>query len=909
MATKNIDNLRAMIQEEQWTLSTLQNYSINDFKAMDLLWEEVRQEIEDAPEKESEIREFLEESLAQNKNNITGGFFSANLTMLKHSVNDSDFINLSEKFVMAKRWNIVEAIAQKALSYGESRSVLHLLAESYKHLQDEEKEIDAWQRLVRIDHSEADIVVKLAKHREKSGNIEEALSLYQKALIRYLNKEQLTPVYEIWEKLIDIGENAEYLLLQEQKIEKKFNEEKSLELLSILYASLVEREKWQDALLVVKRELELDPKGQKQRKRLVEVYGEIYKDNPDLDEFLKRSHLSQSWQNVQDAIASFEKHISFIKGRFVYHKSWGVGIISQIEEEEMVVDFAKKRGHKMTLDMAEAALNVLPKNHISVLKSILPKEKLKEKIQKDIPGSLRLLVGSYSEEGISVKGIKAELVPSVLSTSEWNSWSPVARKRLKTDPLFGNLEDKPDNYVLRSKPVSFEEKLFNRFKNTQNFFTKINLLREFLEESDSDSDYFSEMANFFIGYLRVEAEEFTLGSYFLLKELEIKYGYTPITLPSFSVMYETLENPTESFISLQDTELKAIFLRLAKEENSDWANFYVAVFPQFHTAEMLENLKESKEDEKLRVIISNTVSLFKDWREAFVWLAPFLVKRGWESEYLSDPSRIYINALNLYEITAKEIESRKTISVNRRLNKSLKNFLFKDDLLLKKIVEESQDNIVRLYSLVVAIDPIEDEFKKRLQESIKEIHPKLKLKMSTAPVAGSGRTDLEGHAKAVDELLTLSSSLIRKEKEMHHIHDVLIPQNSTEIGVARELGDLKENAEYIAAKEKQRELGKALTKLHDDLNVAKPIDLTTVDAKQVSFGTKVLLNNLDTEEEESYTILGPWESDPERGVISYQSPFASFLLGASSKKKLSFKINEREMHYQVKSIEVAQDPS
>ncbi len=99
------------------------------------------------------------------------------------------------------------------------------------------------------------------------------------------------------------------------------------------------------------------------------------------------------------------------------------------------------------------------------------------------------------------------------------------------------------------------------------------------------------------------------------------------------------------------------------------------------------------------------------------------------------------------------------------------------------------------------------------------------------------------------------------------------------IEVAREHGDLKENAEYHAAKERQGHIEGRILELKDKLGRAEVIDCTKVETERVVFGTVVELMDLETEEEVTYQLLGPEESDVKKGSISVLSPIGSCMLG------------------------------
>jgi len=90
--------------------------------------------------------------------------------------------------------------------------------------------------------------------------------------------------------------------------------------------------------------------------------------------------------------------------------------------------------------------------------------------------------------------------------------------------------------------------------------------------------------------------------------------------------------------------------------------------------------------------------------------------------------------------------------------------------------------------------------------------------------------------------------------------------------------------------------------LKDDLDKAQIFDKNQVDTEQVSFGTRVELLDNNTGKLETYAFFGPWESDPNNNVISYQSPFGMKLWGLQEGEHIKFSINENHYDYTVKSI-------
>jgi transcription elongation factor GreA len=105
------------------------------------------------------------------------------------------------------------------------------------------------------------------------------------------------------------------------------------------------------------------------------------------------------------------------------------------------------------------------------------------------------------------------------------------------------------------------------------------------------------------------------------------------------------------------------------------------------------------------------------------------------------------------------------------------------------------------------------------------------------------------------------------------------PKISREIGIAREHGDLSENAEYHAAKERQGMVEARIKDIEDKLARAEVIDPAKLSGSRVSFGATVVLSNLDTEDEVTYQIVGAEESNVNEGLISISAPLARALIG------------------------------
>ena len=119
------------------------------------------------------------------------------------------------------------------------------------------------------------------------------------------------------------------------------------------------------------------------------------------------------------------------------------------------------------------------------------------------------------------------------------------------------------------------------------------------------------------------------------------------------------------------------------------------------------------------------------------------------------------------------------------------------------------------------------------------------------------------------------------------------------ISSAREHGDLKENAEYHAAKEQQGFIEGRIQELNEKLALANVIDITKLSGEKVVFGATVSFVDVDTEKESSYQIVGADESDLQKNKISISSPIARALIGKSAGDTLSIPIPKGKIEIEI----------
>jgi len=147
--------------------------------------------------------------------------------------------------------------------------------------------------------------------------------------------------------------------------------------------------------------------------------------------------------------------------------------------------------------------------------------------------------------------------------------------------------------------------------------------------------------------------------------------------------------------------------------------------------------------------------------------------------------------------------------------------------------------------------------------------------------------------------------LTRLQHELQHLKSVERPAIIQQVATARDHGDLSENAEYHAAREKHSFIEGRIKELEDKIARAEVIDPATVSGSRVSFGARVFMTNVDTEEETSYRILGADETDLANGVIGIASPVARALLGKEAGDEVKIRTPGGERTFEITKVQFA----
>ncbi len=147
-----------------------------------------------------------------------------------------------------------------------------------------------------------------------------------------------------------------------------------------------------------------------------------------------------------------------------------------------------------------------------------------------------------------------------------------------------------------------------------------------------------------------------------------------------------------------------------------------------------------------------------------------------------------------------------------------------------------------------------------------------------------------------------SEGLINLEDELRHLKNTARPEVIRAIALAREHGDLSENAEYHAARDRQSFIEGRVSELEDKISRAEVIDVSKLSGKTVKFGAKVSLIDEDTAEKQIYQIVGQDEADVKQGRLAITSPLARALIGKSVGDSVEVNTPKGEKAYEITRV-------
>lgn len=582
-----------------------------------------------------------------------------------------------------------------------------------------------------------------------------------------------------------------------------------------------------------------------------------------------------------------EALVQLTSSGFCMHRSWGFGRIKTVDTvfARFTIDFQTKAGHTMDLAFAAESLRPINKDHILARKVSEP-ENLRQMAAANHIELIKLVLNSYGGKA-TPEQIQEVLVPDVIR-DDWKKWWEAAKRELRKDGHFVVPVKKTEPIVFQAKEVSLQDRLMSEFRSAKGLKARVTVAGEVLRNAPDLSDLpaaateiITAFNNEIPSYQRTQPAV-ALEAIFARDDIRHAAGTQPV--------------PGEldaGAVWSQDLKLGQLMEQLPAAKHRRALESFKAANPEHWPEALLNNLNtisaklchefasllihEGKID-LLKETVARMVSQHTASSELLLWLA-------------KDRNDSFADILGP-EVFRAMLTAMERDQFNEKRSNRLRDFILDDQELLVELIGAADLEVIKDLTRALQFSPSFDDMDKRsLLARIVKSYPTIQSLISG------------DQPKAESHLVVSWESLERRKNEYHELVEQKIPANSKEIAVARSYGDLRENHEYKAAKEMQKLLMRRKGELETQLMRAQGTDFANPRTDVVSIGTIVRAIDLETNQSEQFTILGAWDSEPEKGLVSYLSPVAQSLLNHKVRDEVEFEIHGVVHHHRIEAIE------
>ncbi|NCC51747.1 MAG: hypothetical protein EOM20_11080 [Spartobacteria bacterium] len=554
-------------------------------------------------------------------------------------------------------------------------------------------------------------------------------------------------------------------------------------------------------------------------------------------------------------------------GVLCYDKTWGGGVVKDVDifYKRVTIDFEEKAHHQMSFNYAGETLQILDSDHLFSRTRKDP-EGIKKLIEEDAAEIIRITLRSFGP--MSIAQIQEALVPRVMPETAWKKFWDAARKALKKDPLVDIPAKRSEPITLLDKEKGYDDEWFKALASERGMKKLLTTIEELRKEADRATISPEHMA--------VVGERLA----FVIKGAE---GHHPgwhalaiLEALEFDVDAEFVDTRKE----LSDLMQEAPFLAAVKELPARELKRFLARLNAMDTEttealllRLLPKLDISTLNEAMDLLISTgreekCATIFRDQttesQEAGVMLLYWLMRhddklQAWSLGSLPDLARWILRILN-EDFMGDELKTQNQLKSRFEQSSWMKP-------VLEAMEESERIEFVRAVKSSMAWSTID---KRSILATMVKLQPELEAILAA-------KDETKG-TKRTSASVTSIRSYEERQVQLARIINVEIPAVAKEIGVAREYGDLSENHEYKAAKEKQALLLRRRGELEQMLEQIRPFDFQGVDSSRAGQGTSVELQMLDGRLE-VYNILGVWDRDEALNIISSDSALARAVEG------------------------------
>ena len=590
------------------------------------------------------------------------------------------------------------------------------------------------------------------------------------------------------------------------------------------------------------------------------------------------------------------------EGTCVYHKSWKFGKIANLDFllSKVVIHFTGKPGHEMQMQYAAESLVPLAPDHIHArIAEDLEAVRL-HATSKALDFTTKVLADHNNR--MTQDDFTRILVPAVFSEPQFKKWWDGTKKLLKKDGHFSLPTKKSDPILYRSEAVSRSEQHVTAFQAARQVKDQITVvekilrdLEEFTEPAIQLPPLLAEMDESARRNLKLRTAEcltlITLRDEIIERCKDLVPSPDSLTIPG--ILLEEQRNLTALLEEIPAAKLKRAMASLQDAFGEDWTAKALQLILRGSTrlvAEAARLLQEHGYSEQLRATLDRSIRDHSISSAALTWLCDKKERNRKDSQFrdLLHP-RVMSAILSALE--------RDQFNENR--DRKLHDLVINDEGLLPDLLSHAELEEVREAMRKLLLTPVFEDLNKRsLLGRFVRVYPELE-----ALISGERAEASTGEKEDKQEGLIVSwESLQKRQEEYEDLINKKIPDNSRDIAEAASHGDLKENAEFKAAKEMQRMLGRRRADLEREIMTARGTDFANPDTSRVGIGTSVALKDTTTGELETYHILGAWDTVTEQNIISYKAALSQALIGKQPGESVDLPTEKGSKHVEIVSI-------
>lgn len=566
--------------------------------------------------------------------------------------------------------------------------------------------------------------------------------------------------------------------------------------------------------------------------------------------------------------ADGEKLSKLEPGLFVVHKSWGVGRIASWDllGDRILIDFEGKPGHPLKLAFAIGSLEVIPADHF-LARRHSDLDALKAMAKENPPVLVELALKS-SGSSLHLDDFEKLLKPRVVSEADYKKWWEGAKRALKSQRHIVVPAKRTENLVLRDQGESAGAQMVKSFLAARDLKGKLSALAGIMKDIDLFGDAKTELVPVFQDISDTARKGLKLHLkeclQLLLARDELAETHS-VSVPMGSMKVSDLVCETKHVLADAVKSLPAGLLGRVYRAFPD-------AFPnRGWVPEILHHLTKTggrAVEEIAGVLDANDEldvladALKKALRNRLL-SADLLIWMARERKGLAES----VFDIDLGHAILGVIENDHMEGGPKRTGR-LQDILSDDRTLLGEMVAEAEEEDIRLLAKRILGSASFDELTRRsLMARIIKSRPEMEAMMADNAVQKD------------DALIVSWQSLERKKKDLEDLITVKIPDNKREIQIARAEGDLRENGGYKAARDQQAVLLRLQAKYEREIRNARGTDFTGASTERAGIGTIVDVEDSPSGEKETFIILGAWDGDLERNIISYLSDSAKALIG------------------------------